>query len=224
MDNITALLKDYYGKTFAAYGATARGVDWNDEAELLVRYDKMLAVLQKDFCSLPEKVSILDVGCGWGGLYKRIKTLNLPLRYFGVDVVESMITEARSQFPDAGFIQGDVFQANEALTTGAPYDFVVCNAILTQKLDVSIPAMECFMKRLVLRMFELSRHGIAFNLMSTRVNFMVDNLFYQNPSELLSWLLTEVSPRVRLDHAYSSLASGRGKYYDYTVYVYKDSE
>jgi hypothetical protein len=74
----------------------------------------------------------------------------------------------------------------------------------------------------VRKMFELCRHGIAFNMMSTRVNFMVGNLFYQNPSELFAWLLSEISPRVRFDHGYSSLASGRGKFYDFTVYVYRD--
>jgi len=71
-------------------------------------------------------------------------------------------------------------------------------------------------------MYELCRHGVALNMMSTRVNFMVDNLYYQDPSELLAWLLSEVSPRVRIDHGYSSLASGIGKYYDFTAYIYKD--
>jgi hypothetical protein len=71
-------------------------------------------------------------------------------------------------------------------------------------------------------MFSLCRHGISFNAMSTRVNYMVDNLYYQNPADLMAWLLAEVSPRVVIDHGYSSLASGKGKYYDFTVYVYKD--
>ncbi|OYX97209.1 MAG: hypothetical protein B7Y80_20500, partial [Hyphomicrobium sp. 32-62-53] len=57
---------------------------------------------------------------------------------------------------------------------------------------------------------------------SHRFRFMVPNLLYQNPAEMLTWLLIEVSPRVKIDHGYSSLASGRGKYYDFTVYLYKD--
>jgi len=51
---------------------------------------------------------------------------------------------------------------------------------------------------------------------------MVDNLYYQNPADLLAWMLTDLTPRVRLDHGYSSLASGKGKFYDFTVYAYKD--
>jgi hypothetical protein len=98
---------------------------------------------------------------------------------------------------------------------------VVCNAILTQKLVASITEMDGFAKRLILKMFEVCREGIAFNLMSNQVNFTVGNLFYKSPLEMFAFCLGEVSPRVRLDHGYSSLASGRGKYYDYTVYIYK---
>lgn len=219
MDSITETLKNYYTRTFMDFGATAKGVDWNDETELRVRYDKMLAVLQKDFVSdFPSPPSMLDVGCGWGGLLEHIQSLNMAIDYTGIDVVSEMIDAGGIAFPDGCFKHGDIFDVKE----NESYDFVVCNAILTQKLGVSVPEMERFTKRIAVKMFELCRHGIAFNLMSTRVNYMVDNLYYQNPVELLSWLLTELSPRVRLDHGYSSLNSGVGKFYDYTVYVYKD--
>ena len=218
MDDITRALKEHYARTFELYGATAKGVDWRDEEELTVRYDKMLAVMQKDFYILPLQPSILDVGCGWGGLLRRANELKLSLIYNGIDVVENMIDYGQKEFPDANFIHGDIFD----LKGESNYDFVVCNAILTQKLSVTIPAMESYAKRLVCKMFEQCRHGISFNMMSTRVNFMVDNLYYQNPSELLTWILTEISPRVRLDHGYSSLVNGQGKFYDFTVYIYKD--
>jgi 2-polyprenyl-3-methyl-5-hydroxy-6-metoxy-1,4-benzoquinol methylase len=218
MDQITQTLKDYYTRTFEQHGATAKGVDWGDEQELLVRYDKMLAVMQKDFMAPKDKVSMLDVGCGWGGLLRRAQNLNIPLDYSGIDVVNDMVVHGKTEFPAAKFIHGDVFEMPQV---GA-YDFVVCNAILTQKLEVGNIEMEQFARKLVKKMFALCRHGIAFNMMSTRVNFTVSNLYYQNPLELFSWLLTDVSPRVRFDHGYSSLANGRGKFYDFTVYVYKD--
>jgi 2-polyprenyl-3-methyl-5-hydroxy-6-metoxy-1,4-benzoquinol methylase len=217
MDQITQTLKSYYAGTFAEYGATAKGVDWGNEQELLVRYDKMLSVLAKDFAELPMAPTMLDVGCGWGGLLRRAQTLEIPLRYSGIDVVGPMVEYGQKEFPNAEFICGDVFEMHDI-----QYDFVACNAILTQKLSVSIPEMERFSRKLILKMFELCRHGIVFNMMSTRVNFMVNNLFYQNPMELMSWLLTDVSPRVRLDHGYSSLINCKGKFFDFTVYVYKD--
>jgi len=217
MDNITNLLKNYHKTVFAKHGATAKGVDWNEESEVLLRYDKMLKVLSMDFYDGPDRPTLLDVGCGWGGLAKHAREAGAPFVISGVDVVEEMISYARENFPDATFYTADVFTMEEYEV----YDFVVCNAILTQKHDVSIPEMERFAKRLVKKMFSLCRYGIAFNMMSTRVNYTVGNLFYQNPVELFSWLLSEISSRVILDHGYSSLESGKGKYYDFTAYVYK---
>ena len=95
-----------------------------------------------------------------------------------------------------------------------PFDYVVCNGILTQKLDVPGLAMDQFAARLIRRLFLLCERGIAFNVMTTKVNFFSNNLYYRNPSELLAWCMNELSPYVKLDHSYPL--------YEYTVYVYRD--
>jgi 2-polyprenyl-3-methyl-5-hydroxy-6-metoxy-1,4-benzoquinol methylase len=218
MDKLTTLFKDYHAKKFLEHGATPRGVDWNDEKEMLFRYDKMLNVLRKDFLAPLDSPSMLDVGCGWGGLLGHARGKGIALRYTGIDVVGEMIDYCRAHHAGADFIHGDVFEHKPA----APYDFVVCNAILTQRLTASITEMDAFARRLARAMFDLCRHGIAFNMMSNRVNFTVENLFYKSPVEAFAHCIEQLSPRVILDHGYSSLASGKGKYYDFTVYVFKD--
>ncbi len=50
--------------------------------------------------------------------------------------------------------------------------------------------------------------------MTTKVNFFANNLYYRNPAEMLSWCLAEITPRLRIDHAYPPL-------YEYTVYLYR---
>lgn len=217
MDKLTALFKDYHARMFRQHGATPRGVDWNDEGEMIFRYDKMLDVLGKNFLAPQASPSLLDVGCGWGGLLRHARGKGMALRYTGIDVVGEMIEYCRANHADAEFIHGDVFEHRP----GAPYDVVVCNAILTQRLTASITEMDAFARRLVRAMFDLSRHGIAFNMMSNRVNFTVENLFYKSPVEMFAHCLEQLSPRVILDHGYSSLSSGKGKYYDFTVYVFK---
>jgi len=218
MDKLTELFKRHHTKKFKEYGATAKGVDWNDENEMLFRYKKMMDVLNRDF-EKPEGIpTVLDVGCGWGGLLAYCLGNRIKVEYTGIDIVESMINYAQKNFDNGEFILGDVFEHNPE----RKYDYVICNAIMTQKLTASIPEMENFTNRLILKMFELCQYGIAFNLMSTRVNFMVDNLYYRSPVELLNFCFIEVSPRIKLDHGYSSLKRGKGKFYDYTVFIYKD--
>ncbi|OYW52015.1 MAG: hypothetical protein B7Y80_20845 [Hyphomicrobium sp. 32-62-53] len=176
MDPITKYVHDYHSKLFQEHGATPRGVDWRDEIEMYVRYDKMLTVLDKDFKTFDEPASLLDVGCGWGGLYRRAEQLKLPILYTGADVVESMVDFGRKEFPNATFIQQNVLD----LDTEGAYDFVVGNGIFTQKLDLSIQDMEKYVRRMVRKMFQLCRHGVAFNMISTRVNFILLQCLHSN--------------------------------------------
>jgi hypothetical protein len=107
------------------------------------------------------------------------------------------------------FVHGDVLEHEFE----GQFDYVVCNGILTQKLDVSGLQMDLFAARLIRRMFALCGIGAAFNVMTTKVNYYSNNLYYRNPAELLAWCMSEVSPHVRLDHSYPL--------YEYTVYLYR---
>jgi SAM-dependent methyltransferase len=162
---------------------------------------------------LPEaehQVSLLDVGCGYGGLFLYLSELGRPVNYTGIDVCDNMIAYAREHFSDATFLCEDIFN----LPDEPQYDYVVCNGILTQKLALGIQEMDAFTHRLIKKMFTLCRKGVAFNVMTTKVNFMVDNLYYRNPVELLAYCMTELTGKVRLDHAY--------RLYEYTMYLYKE--
>jgi SAM-dependent methyltransferase len=170
----------------------------------------MLAVLDRDGPPAAGTPSLLDVGCGYGGLLTHARAKGLALDYTGVDVSENMIRHAQETLPEATFFVGDILE----LAGQGDYDYVVCNGILTQKLTASIRDMNAFAQRLVEKMFALCRQGIAFNVMSSNVNFMADNLYYRSPIELLGWCYTAVTPHVRLDHAYPL--------YEYTVYLYRD--
>ncbi len=162
--------------------------------------------------------SLLDVGCGWGGLLEYAQAHGVDLRYSGIDLVDEMVAYGRDRFVGAEFSVGDV----RDLRGRNRFDYVVMNGVLTQKLDARIPEMDEFCNEMIRTSFRLCRYGVAFNMMSTRVNFMAANLYYRSPSGLLAYLLSEVTPRVVIDHAYSSLGSGRGKLYDFTVFLYKD--
>lgn len=210
MDKITNKLQAHYHKTFQAYGMTSQGVDWGDDsAKLDLRYSKMLALIKKPSST---KVSLLDVGCGYGGLFEFAKIRSVDLDYTGIDVVKSMIDKAEVVHTNAKFIHADILDS----PFKNQYDYVVCNGILTQKLDIPALEMDQFAARLIRSMFEICRIGIAFNIMTTKVNFFSNNLYYRNPSEMLSWCMSELSPIVMLDHSYPL--------YEYTLYVYKEHQ
>ena len=62
-------------------------------------------------------------------------------------------------------------------------------------------------------MFELCEKAVAFNVMTTKVNFFSNNLYYRNPAELLSWCMNEITPYFRLDHSYPL--------FEYTLYLFR---
>jgi len=207
MSEVSKKLKEHYEATFRANGPTSQGVDWGAEnSRLELRYEKMLAVIPQGTEGRP---SLLDVGCGFGGLLDYAQSKGIDLDYTGIDVAENMIQWARDNFPDAVFICGDVLDVE----FGRRFDYVICNGILTQKLDISGSSMDQFAARLIKRMYELCDQGVAFNVMTTKVNFFSNNLYYRNPAELFAWCFSEITPFIRLDHAYPL--------YEYTLYLYR---
>jgi SAM-dependent methyltransferase len=208
MDPITESLRRHYSERFALHGATSEGVDWGaDESRMLLRFEKMLAVTGSPPAGKPR---ILDVGCGYGGLLGYAARRKTEVDYTGIDVAENMITWAAANSGSGAFLCGDILEYEFDRT----FDYVVCSGILTQKLDATITDMDRFAARLIRRMFELCERGIAFNVMTTKVNYFSSNLYYRNPVELFAWCVTEISPYIKIDHAYPL--------YEYTVYLYRE--
>lgn len=210
MDEITKSLRDHYERCFKEHGAEPKGVDWRDNETADIRYGRMLAVIRKDIGenSVPR---LLDVGCGFGGLLGYAQKRGISIDYIGIDVVSAMINEAQTKFPHGRFICGDILTDMSIDSI----DYVVCNGILTQKLDASIRSMDEFAKALIAKMFSIAGDGIAFNMMSSFVNFTAPNLYYKNPIETLAFCMTTLSSHLKIDHSYGL--------YEYTTYVYRET-
>jgi SAM-dependent methyltransferase len=207
LEAINETLGRYYTKCFADHGASARGVDWHDSDSLRLHYDKMLAVIRPD--PRGQRVSLLDIGCGYGGLLDRAKERGLDIDYSGIDLVGEMAAHGQRRHPEARFARADIFTFEPQRS----FDYVVANGVLTEKLDVSIIEFGRFARRMIKRMFDLAGAGIAFNMMTSYVNYTAPNLYYQSPSDIISYCAAELSTKWIMDHGY--------EYYDFTMYVYR---
>ena len=115
MHSISKELEQHYSKTFSLHGPSSAGVDWGaDGKNALLRYDKMLQVAN---CSPIKRPSLLDVGCGYGALYRHAIAKNFDLKYTGIDVAANMIDWAETNLPAGTFIHGDVLDAQFDETT-----------------------------------------------------------------------------------------------------------
>ena len=205
-ETITAAFVEHYSSKIREHGPNAKGVDWVHEDRALQRQDMMLGVVLPEDKS--KNISLLDVGCGYGALLSRAQSQGLTLDYTGNDLVTDMITHACALHPDSHFVVGDFLETEWHET----YDYVICNGIMTFKHHASLLEMEAYCYALITKMFKLARKGIAFNMMSSRVNYFDQKLFYKNPIEIISFCQSNLSSKLRLENAYYP--------FEFTIHLY----
>lgn len=208
MDEITARKQRVYTERFREHGATSKGVGWGEDASR--SYRQMLDVVLPRDRGSHDPPSLLDVGCGYGGLFAFAKSLGLRLTYTGIDVVPEMIESGRTSHPEANFLCADFFTLEEYLK----YDYIVCNGLLTDRFEASEQAFESHVKRVLRKAFALASTGVAANLMTTKVNYTEDHMFYMDPVRALDFCLQELTTKVKLDHAQAR--------FEYVLYLYHE--
>lgn len=80
---------------------------------------------------IPEGLSVLDIGCGTGQLLARLK----PAKGVGIDLSETMVNEARKNYPDYTYHVGDVEDPEVLGTLQGPFDVIVISDLLGQLND-----------------------------------------------------------------------------------------
>lgn len=208
-DEISRCMAQHYTAAFNKHGATSRGVDWGPEDQCRLRYEKMLEVIPAEEKMKEKTIRVLDVGCGFGGILGYAGEKGLSLDYTGIDVSSALVDKGKALYPKAKWMTGDVLKMAET----ERFDYVICNGILTQKLQASHLEMNAYAHALIRKLFALAEKAAAFNVMSTLVNFQAPNLYYRSPVEMLSYCVNEITRKVRLDHAYPL--------YEYTVFLYR---
>jgi len=202
-------IMEHYEQRLAEHGATAKGMDWPNEADLRTRFAVMLGLTEK--ATAP--VDLLDLGCGVGLLcdYLRQEGIAPRYRYQGVDLSAKMVDAARQRHP------GEKFEVRDVLEQPLPaqsVDYVVMNGLLTERVGLDQEGMERFAQAMVESAYAACRRGIAFNVMSTHVDWTREDLFHW-PFDRVAAFLKEKCTRhvvIRADYGL----------YEYTVYAYRE--
>jgi SAM-dependent methyltransferase len=197
----------HYEKCLAQHGDTHLGVDWPKLEHVDIRYQVMLDVIRED--SL--RVSLLDFGCGVSHLYEYIQRKQLGnIDYSGLDISDKFITLCRKKFPSVRYYCMDVLTEGDSLPD---FDYVVMNGIFTEKQSLSYIEMLEYFFQLLRRVYAKTNVGLAFNVMSSHVDWERDDLFHL-PIDTMAAFVTEELSRdfiVRNDYGL----------YEYTTYIYR---
>jgi SAM-dependent methyltransferase len=197
---------EHYEAQLRRHGATARGMDWKDEASQRLRF----AVL----CGVADLTgrSVHEVGAGGGHLYDFLEERRIACRYSGSDLSPAMVEAARHRHPDVPFERRDILLE----APGERYDVVVCSGLFHVRRDNDEEVWRSFVRRMIRRMYEMCRVAIAFNLLSDQVDYRAPGLHYECPGDVLDFCRQTLSRRVALRHDYPL--------YEFTVYVYRAAD
>lgn len=187
----------FYEDSFAKYGNDPRSIHWSGEISQNVRFE-----ILNNIASL-SGMSVLDVGCGLGDLYKFFISKQIPVDYTGIDIVPSFIERARERFPEAEF------EVRDAINLKKDFDYIFASGTL----NLTIENSKEYYFDVIEKMFAHSKHGLAFNMLDfsshptdeTYVSFSVD--------EVVAYCKT-ISNNVVVTRGYLPQ--------DFTVYMYRE--
>ena len=198
----------YLESCLEAYGDTHLGVDWPVAGDVPTRHRVMLEVIRE--WPPDETTRLLDFGCGASGFYEYILERGIEIDYSGLDLSQKFVGLSKSKFPDNDYYCVDLLDAGVQLPQ---FDYVTMNGVFTVKRDLSFDQMLNYVKGVLVKVFELAKVGIAFNVMSKQVDWERDDLFHLPFDILADFLTSELSRNFVFRNDYGL--------FEYTTYVYR---
>lgn len=201
-------LVDYFTEKFDAFGPSPKGVDYNGPEAQAIRFEQLIKVIDPS-----RPFSVIDYGCGYGALFDFIYKKGWEFKYYGIDLIEKMVSAGRElhkDSPNAHFSvrEGDV----------PACDYLLAGAIFNIKLDSAYNEWQTMITDTLHHMNGLCRMGFSFNMLTKYSDedrmAQRPDLFFGDPLFFFDFCKRNFSQNVALLHDYGI--------YDFTILVRKD--
>ncbi len=205
--NDFAKLERHYAALFESHGDTPAAVQQRDAATQERRMHRL--------CEIGDisHARIFDFGCGSGHLLTVLKRdYGFDGHYTGYDLSEPHLAGARAKFPEATFARRDIFEEG----IDGRFDYAFVSGVFNNRIGDNWG----FLTGAVARLFEAVDVGVAFNALSTYVDYQDAGLYYARPEDVFAFCKSALSPFVTLRHDYR-IKDGVVPF-EFTVYVYRD--
>jgi SAM-dependent methyltransferase len=196
-------LTRYYEQMLEEREGTER-VDWHDRAA----QHRSFAAVSEVFRGRRGHIDVYEVGCGLGDMDDYLAANVQDYSYSGCDISGAMIAEANRLRPHLALEIRDILQ-----DPAPSHDFVVGSGLFTDRSVSDDAEFGGFVRAMLRRMFEMSRHGLAVTFLTANVDFRTPGNYYQSAPEIFAFAQTELSRFVEIRHAYFP--------WEFTLLVYK---
>jgi len=203
-------IERYYNYHLKKYKKGPRAVNWSTNKTQKIRFNKIYEA------GYFNNKKIHDVGCGLAHFYKFLKNKKIKFRYIGSDISEEMIRHAKSQSNsvDINLQRFNLLKINnKKLLKKLSADFVIANGLFTVKVNFSNKYWWSYIKKMLKKMFYITKECLVFNLMKNNVDYKDGHLYYQSIDPLLKFIEKNLSKKIIIKQDYPL--------YEFMVYIYK---
>ena len=134
--------------------------------------------------------------------------------YLGLDFVPPFIDHDISKYRNDRRARFQLFDiATEDFPRG--YDYLFLSGVFNNRTDTN----KQFMLDTIIKMFDACNKGVAFNAMSTYVDYYDDALYYSDPLDTFDFCKKTLTRKVTLRHDY--IVRDNSIPFEYTIYLYR---
>ncbi len=186
----------HYKHLLDIYGNSANSVQWRDETSQMLRF-KLLTDISLDLGS------VLDVGAGLAHLYTYLRSQGFEGRYLGLELVNEFVKESKKKMSHdpSAYIECFDVAINE-FPTGFEYGFI-SGMFNNQRINA-----EEFLFETLSKLWKVCTKGMAFNILSTNVDYLDSELFYVDPVLVFNFLKHDLKGHVTMRHDYITHLDG----------------
>ena len=130
------------------------------------------------------------------------------MRYYGIDLKDEFIRIAGGRNPGVRFRAFDA-AGEPPPDFEPPFDYVMASGLLGLRVGDD----SGFAEKMLGRMFEWCKVGVAANLISTYVDYREDYLAYTSPEEIFAFCKKNLTWKVALRHDYLP--------HEFTLFLYR---
>ncbi|MCF6345027.1 MAG: class I SAM-dependent methyltransferase [Thiomicrorhabdus sp.] len=192
---LDAMAKDYSQRVID-YGSTAVAVGWADFETQDLRFKQLQKVIDLSGGGF----SLSDLGCGYAAFAQALpKEMQQKMRvYHGYDISKEMISVAKENFKNNEthqfFLSSDIQEKT---------DYVIASGIFNHHFDAEPKEWWAHIIKTIRHMYDRAEKGIAFNVMTSYVDYQEDYIYYCDPMEMLRVCLDHFGRNVSLHHDYN---------------------
>jgi len=179
--SILDLIAKGYSLQYQEKGTSHEAVLWAKEEDQIARFQKLFDMVKDDFPT--EKVSINDLGCGYGAFFDFIKmhpSLNSG-HFYGYDICPDFIIAAQQLIQDPRAY----FDISPVATHKA--DFSFASGTFSLRGPETDEHWTLYIKDSLRNYFKMTQKAMVFNLLDQAASTKYDWLYYADPDDFFEF-------------------------------------